>query len=328
MSTDIYKSSRFDKFDAEEAELYRSINEYRAINGLPPIAASQSLSLVANRHVIDLEENIGTITHAWSDADYDVSDSTTWSTMWQAPQRLGTDYESNGFENAFFSSAGATAEDALNSWRGSGGHNAVILNQDVWANSEWNALGIGIYGDYAVMWVGEASDPAGDPRGSTRGIKGGSFRNNKVKGSKQDDILTGLEGKDKLFGKKGDDIIGGGDGRDKVKGQAGNDILFGGEDKDRLQGGRGNDVLYGGGDSDRLTGNSGSDIFMLESGNGIDVVTDFGRGNDFLGVTGSSTVSDVSFAQVGRDTVVTLDGTQVMTLQNVSGIDQSRVVVI
>ena len=328
MTIDIYKSSKLDKFSAEEAELYRSINEYRAINGVAPIAPSKSLSLVANRHVLDLEENIGQITHAWSDAEYDISDSSTWPSMWEAPKRFGTKYEDNGFENAFFSSAGATAEDALNSWSQSGGHNAVILNQDVWASSEWNALGIGIYEDYAVMWVGESSDPAGRPKGNTKGIKTGNDKNNKVKGSKIDDILTGLGGKDRLLGKKGNDILGGGDGKDKIKGQAGDDILFGGEGDDILKGGSGNDILYGGAGSDRLSGNGGDDIFVVEPGNGIDVVTDFGKGSDRLGVTGSLSASDLTFSQDGNNTIVSVSGTQVMTLQNVSGIDQSLITIL
>ena len=327
MPIDIYKSSNLDKFSTEEANLYRLLNEYRAANGLPPIAASKSLSLVANRHVLDLEENIGTITHAWSDAEYDPSDSTTWPSMWEAPQRFDTAYETFGFENAFFSSAGATAEDAFSSWSQSSGHNAVILNQDVWANTEWKALGIGIYEDYAVMWVGESSDPARGPKGSTRGIKSGSSKNNKVKGTKRDDILTGLEGKDTLKGKKGNDILGGGDGKDKLNGQAGDDILFGGEGNDRLKGGSGNDIMYGGAGNDRHSGNGGNDIFMLEPGNGIDVVTDFSNDADLIGIQGATTsLSDLSFTQDGANTIISVFGTQVMTLQNVSGIDQSFVI--
>ncbi|MEM9219384.1 MAG: CAP domain-containing protein [Cyanobacteria bacterium P01_F01_bin.150] len=325
MPIDIYQSSNLDKFSAEEADLYRLINQYRADNGLPPIAASKSLSTVANRHVLDLQENIGSITHGWSDAEYDATDSSTWPAMWEAPQRLNTAYEDFGFENAFYSSAGATAEDAFRSWRESDGHNAVILNQDIWSNSEWNALGVGIYGDYAVMWVGEASDPARAPKGSTRGIKSGSSKRNKLKGTGRDDIIAGLEGNDKIKGKKGDDILGGGEGKDRLIGQAGNDILFGGAGNDTLKGGGGDDILYGGEGSDRLIGNGGSDIFIVEPGNGIDLVKDFVKGTDSLGIIGTTTSSDLSFTQDGANTIVSVSGTQVMTLQNVSGIDQSDV---
>ena len=327
MPIDIYQPSNSDKLNAEEVNLYRLINEYRAANGLAPIAASKSLSTVANRHVLDLQENIGSITHGWSDAEYDSSDSSTWPAMWEAPQRLNTAYTDSGFENAFYSSVGATAADAFRSWTQSESHNAVILNQGVWANNEWNALGVGIYGDYAVMWVGESSDPAQAPKGSTRRIKSGNAKRNRIKGTGKDDILTGVEGNDKIKGRRGNDIIGGGSGKDKLLGQAGDDILFGGADNDRLKGGGDNDILYGGAGRDRLTGNSGNDIFMLEANSGIDIVTDFVKGTDLLGVIGSTTsASDVSFSQDGSNTIVSLSGTQVMTLRNVSGMAQSDII--
>ena len=55
-----------------------------------------ALSLVANRHVRDLAMNIGRLTHDWSNCA--MTDS---NCMWKAPQRLGTSYPGNGFENAY-----------------------------------------------------------------------------------------------------------------------------------------------------------------------------------------------------------------------------------
>ena len=37
-------------------------------------------------------------------------------------------------------------------------HRDVILNQGIW-DKPWNALGVGIYEGYAVMWVGREVDP-------------------------------------------------------------------------------------------------------------------------------------------------------------------------
>lgn len=151
-----------DGLEPEEQKLYELINEYRSQNGLPPIPLSPSLTLVANRHVRDLQNNIGDLTHGWSDCPYDASNSETYSCMWNAPQRLGTAYEGNGYENAHGGSGGyeATAESALQSWQGSSLHNAVILNEGMWQDKQWQALGIGIYGGYAVLWFGEEADPA------------------------------------------------------------------------------------------------------------------------------------------------------------------------
>ncbi len=35
----------------------------------------------------------------------------------------------------------------------------MILNLKQWRNRKWQAIGIGIYGGYAVMWVGEETGP-------------------------------------------------------------------------------------------------------------------------------------------------------------------------
>lgn len=162
---DIYSNLPGDGFSEEELELYNLINEYRNDNGLPSITASKALSTVANRHVWDLEENIQDLTHGWSDAPYDPGDPDTYPSIWNAPQRFDTGYPGLGFENAYFNSLGATAEGALKAWQGSPLHNAVILNLNNWEDNDWNALGIGIYEDYAVIWFGEEFDPTGEPAG-------------------------------------------------------------------------------------------------------------------------------------------------------------------
>ncbi|NET49544.1 MAG: hypothetical protein F6K09_12670 [Merismopedia sp. SIO2A8] len=323
MAINIYETSPLDGFEVEEARLYRQINQYRAENGVPPIPPSQSLSLVANRHVLDLKENIGELTHSWSDADYDNNDSSTWVTMWEAPQRLGTEYDDNGFENAFFSSAGATAAAALEGWQNSDGHNDVLLNLDVWSDSEWQALGIGIYEEYAVMWVGESIDPANAPTGVRQGWRTGTSARNTIRGTRQADILTGQDGRDRLLGRQGNDVLGGGNGNDQLRGQGGDDILFGQAGRDSLGGGGGDDILYGGAGRDRLTGNRGNDIFVLEKGNGLDTVTDFNRGSNQLGITDGINAADVSFVEDGNDTLVRIDGTNAMRLLNVTGINRS-----
>jgi hypothetical protein len=46
-------------------------------------------------------------------------------------------------------------------------HNEVLLNLGIWQSSTWNAIGIGIYGQYAVLWVGEAVDTTGAPSTTT-----------------------------------------------------------------------------------------------------------------------------------------------------------------
>ena len=76
-------------------------------------------------------------------------------------------------------------------------------------------------------------------------------------------------------------------GVDVVVGSAGDDVLSGnafatssvtlrgGAGQDRLIGGGGSDVLEGGAGADELTGRRGADTFVLATGSGHDVVTDF-----------------------------------------------------
>ena len=162
---DIYASSALDGISTEEERLHQLLNQYRADNGLPPIPLSRALTQVANRHVLDLGENIQTLTHGWRAAPYDASDPSTYPSMWTAPQRFNTGYPGNGYENAYAITPGfdATAEQALEGWQNSPGHNAVMLNQGIWADLTWNAVGIGIYENYAVLWFGEETDPTGTP---------------------------------------------------------------------------------------------------------------------------------------------------------------------
>jgi len=35
----------------------------------------------------------------------------------------------------------------------------MIINKYAWKRLKWNAMGVGIYGNYAVVWFGEKKDP-------------------------------------------------------------------------------------------------------------------------------------------------------------------------
>jgi Cysteine-rich secretory protein family len=156
-----------DEIEPEEAKLYQLINQYRAQNGLPPIPLSKALTLVANRHVRDMDKNSDSYqdcqskccVHSWSNCAYNPNNSNTFPCMWQAPQRFKTGYPGNGYENLFGGAGNyiVTAESALQGWQSSSPHNAVILNQGVW-KQPWQALGIGIYKGAAALWFGNEPD--------------------------------------------------------------------------------------------------------------------------------------------------------------------------
>lgn len=154
---------------SEEKKLYHLINEYRSKNGLSRIPLSPSLTHVAQKHVKDLSQsqpkgicNMHSWSHSgqWSACCY-TSDHAQAKCMWNKPREL-TAYPGNGYENAFGGRDGykANAVSTLNGWKKSKGHNALILNQGIWKDFHWQAMGVGIYDGYAALWVGEETDPA------------------------------------------------------------------------------------------------------------------------------------------------------------------------
>ena len=150
-------------------ELIGLVNDYRAENALPAIPASTSLCFVGSTHVDDLIDNSPNAPsacnmHSWSDqgawsACCYTADHAQAQCMWDKPKEL-TLYTTSGYENAAGGSGNITPAQALNLWKGSAGHNDVILNQNGWSNRTWRALGVGIRGGYAVLWFGESVDPA------------------------------------------------------------------------------------------------------------------------------------------------------------------------
>lgn len=147
-----------DGWEPEEEALYQQINDYRVAYGLPVVPRSPALTKLANRHVLDLSKNIGHLTHSWSDCSYDPNNPRTYACSARAPKRLGIRYSGRVYENAHYNAFGATAASAFRGWSHSPAHNALILNQSNWHDNEWRAMGIGIYGQYAVMWVGQKRD--------------------------------------------------------------------------------------------------------------------------------------------------------------------------
>ncbi len=149
-------------------EIVDLLNDYRAQNGLGAVPCSPSLMLVADTHVHDLDENqphavANCNLHSWSDqgtwsACCYTADHAQAQCMWDKPREL-TVYTGNGYENA---AAGASSPSgALDMWKNSSAHNAVMLNEGIWANHPWKAVGAALYQGYAVLWFGEQTDPDG-----------------------------------------------------------------------------------------------------------------------------------------------------------------------
>lgn len=149
------KRCRGDEGSVDEKELLRLINEYRVQSGLPTVVWSDALAMVANRHLLDLQNNVKATSHSWSNCPYDIKDQSTWNCVFAAPQRLGSDYTGRGYENVYRGiNQKATPTLALTAWKASPIHNALLTNLTFFKNDVYDACGIAIDGNFAVLWFG------------------------------------------------------------------------------------------------------------------------------------------------------------------------------
>ncbi|WP_375584740.1 CAP domain-containing protein [Cyclobacterium xiamenense] len=150
----------------KEKELFDAINRYRESRSLPAVPFSAALSKVAKVHARDLMENYRPNKrcnmHSWSregpwtDCCY-TDNHKDPNCMWDKPKEIAG-YDSPGYEIAYWHSAAAQPEEALEVWKKSPGHHAVLANLPPFNAANWKAMGVGIYKEYAVVWFGEMED--------------------------------------------------------------------------------------------------------------------------------------------------------------------------
>lgn len=154
----------FRPMNERETELYQLLMQYRAENKLDSIPISLQLCKVAQIHVRDLNAYPPTgrcNMHSWSShgpwkANCYTPDHRNAAGMWSKPAEL-TSYKDVGYEIAYCSSDNLfNVANALYSWKGSAGHNNVILNLGVWKNHQWKANGVAVENGYALVWFGES----------------------------------------------------------------------------------------------------------------------------------------------------------------------------
>jgi Ca2+-binding RTX toxin-like protein len=154
------------------------------------------------------------------------------------------------------------------------------------------------------------------------GISGG-FENKLFTGSGADTIYAGT--RDVITGGGGADQIWatGGNGN-RLSGNGGDDDIVIGTMGNRALGGEGNDqfTILDGAGTNYLNGGAGIDQFWLISAPGDkpgakQFVMDFKAGEDLVGLRGVA-FADLSFSQVGTDTLLSVTGTAVGHFTNVS----------
>ena len=176
----------------EEQKLAHLIYDYRDKYGLAPTSITHSLTQVAKVHVRDLHEHflvtvppslgLGCNLHSWSSQGYWTPvcyrpDHALAAAMWNKPREITANvYTGNGYELAYWSSIPATARRVLTGWQQSPSHQAVLLETGGWQQKRWPAMGVGIHGQFAVVWFGDRPDPQGPvlPCRITSGVGVGS----------------------------------------------------------------------------------------------------------------------------------------------------------
>lgn len=163
---------------AQEIELVQQINDYRSDNGLGPVTPARWLATTAQWHLWDRVNNPNAVggacnAHSWSNNPpagvnwvgmcY-TGDHSQATQMWAKPNQISFGaYVGHGFELTADCGCTMTATQALTQWRGSPGHNAVILQQGQWAGVQFTGMGVAIVDGYAALWFGDGSGNGGLP---------------------------------------------------------------------------------------------------------------------------------------------------------------------
>ena len=149
-----------------EMKLYNMINEYRQRYDLPPILLSRSLCFVASTHAKDLFFHHPDVQpcnfHSWSDKGnwkpfcYP-RDEKKNNSVWDKPKEL-TKYNGKGYEIVYWENNPVNIDSIIPFWRSIDYFNSFLMNTGKWKDKKWNAIGIGIYENYACAWFGEVPD--------------------------------------------------------------------------------------------------------------------------------------------------------------------------
>jgi hypothetical protein len=88
--------------------------------------------------------------------------------IWDKPKEF-TSYKGKGYEIVYWENNSAIIDSIMTFWKSVDYFKTFLMNTGKWQGKTWNAIGIGIYENYACAWFGEVPDTEAPP--SVCGVK-------------------------------------------------------------------------------------------------------------------------------------------------------------
>ena len=150
----------------DDTILFNMINDMRRQNKLPSIPLSLDLCKVAQIHIADLikwkPQDKGCSLHSWSGSGKWTSCCNTKEVFgiqcMKAKPREITGYPGDGYELIYWGEDKAIPSEAADLWKQVEASSDMILSRAKWSGYQWKALGVGVKGGYAILWLGDTND--------------------------------------------------------------------------------------------------------------------------------------------------------------------------
>lgn len=154
--------------DEESLTLFNLVNEYRKVLQLPSLSLSAGLTAVAQAHIRDLQlhrpdtgicnEHSWSGKGSWTPCCYDHRKPDR-DCMMEKPFEISS-YPGKGYELIYMENSDVVASTVFEYWRTLPPAKAFLTNMKEWEKFKWKAAGVAVSGGLAVIWLGEADDPA------------------------------------------------------------------------------------------------------------------------------------------------------------------------
>ncbi|MCC5943542.1 MAG: SPOR domain-containing protein [Bernardetiaceae bacterium] len=155
----------------DEMQLYQAIDDLRNTFQQHQIPISKALTYTAKMHARDLanhyKQNDDCTVHSWSDqgdgkwtACCHTTKPEDANCMWKKAKEV-SGYAGEAYEIVYYGKK--RVRQVVNEWKKGGNELDILANKGDWKDFDWTAIGLAVYEDWVVIWVGEKKDPLPSP---------------------------------------------------------------------------------------------------------------------------------------------------------------------